>query len=225
VAALLWAAAGSGTDAADLPPASSNVQTAALVRRIGAVFAEESRGVVGFRSHALVQTSPHFARPDQIDEAWVVDVDGRAVNVRGGDAAGPAAAEAAVHQPFDPRYVAEYRFLPAPCTGCAAGSVALAYDTDAHDVAHGHGLIVIDERSARVLRVTVQPFVVPRPARDGTITTTWGSTAAGWLPVAATGTFSGRIGPFGGHATLTQRFTDHKRYADLAAAQNDPAAR
>jgi hypothetical protein len=53
------------------------------------------------------------------------------------------------------------------------------------------------------------------------VTTTWGPTPVGWLPVATDGTFTGRIGPFGGHAVLRQQFTGYKRYPDLAAAERD----
>ncbi len=178
--------------------------------------------MIAFRSHAVVRTSPHFARPDQVDDAWIVDIDGRAVHVRGGDAAGPSATEAMVHQPYDARYVGEYRYALAPCAACAAGSVTVAYDSDAHDAAHGRGVIVVDERTARVVRVTATPFVVPRPASSGTVTTTWGPTAAGWFPVATDGTFSAHFGPFGGHATLTQRYTGYKRYPDVRTAERDP---
>lgn len=194
-----------------------------IVQRAAALFASASRGVIAFRSHAVVRTSPHFARPDQTDDAVIVDLDGHATSVRGRDAAGPSATEAAIHQPYDVRYLGEYRYAPAPCTGCVPGSIAIAYDTDVHDAAHGRGVMVLDERTARVLRVTAQPFVVPRPATTGTITTTWGTTAAGWFPVSAEGTFSGRIGPFGGHATLTQAFTAYKRYPDVASAERAEA--
>jgi len=217
--ALLLVSAGAVTSAADSPASTSAAQ---LVRRVGAAFAEESRGVIAFRSHALVRTSPRFVRPDQVDDAWIVDLDGRAVQVRGGDATGPAATEAMVHQPYDTRYTGEYRYTLVPCAGCAAGSVAVSYDTDTHDAAHGRGVIVVDERTARVVRVTVAPFVVPRPASGGTLTTTWGPTAAGWFPVATDGTFSAHFGPFGGHATLTQRFTSYKRYPDVRTAERDP---
>ena len=222
---LLLVPAVAAASAAEPPPSTSAVQAATLVRRAGATFADESRGVIAFRSHAVVRTSPRFVRPDQIDDAWVIDLDGRAVHVRGGDAAGPAATEAVVHQPYDARYASEYRYAPTPCTDCAAGTLAVAYDTDAHDAAHGRGLMIIEERTARVLRVTAAPFVVPRPASTGTLTTTWGPTPAGWLPVSADGTFSGHIGPFGGHATLTQRFTGYKRYPDVASAERDPGTR
>lgn len=219
--ALVLMAGSASAVALDPAPSPAGASVGPLVRRIGAAYAEESHGVIGFRSHALVQTSPRFVRPDQVDDAWIVDVDGRAVQVRGGVATGPAATGAAVHQPYDARYAGEYRFVSAPCTGCAAGSVAVAYDTDAHDVAHGRGVMVVDERTARVLRMTVTPFVVPRPASTGSLTTTWGGTTAGWFPVATDGTFNGRIGPFPGHATLTQRFTGYKRYSDLASAERD----
>ena len=105
------------------------------------------------------------------------------------------------------------------------GSVAIAYDTDSRDAAHGRGIIVVDEHTARVLRLTVAPFVVPRPASAGTLTTTWGATPAGWFPVATDGTFSAHFGPFGGHATLTQRYTAYKRYPDVASAERDAATR
>jgi hypothetical protein len=214
-----------GASAYASPPAPSAAQAAALVQRVGAAFAEESRGVIGFRSHAVVRTSPHFIRSDQIDDAWIVDVDGRAVRVRGGDATGPAATAAAVHQPYDARYAGEYRYALAPCIGCAAGSVAVAYDTDAHDAAHGRGVIVIEERTARVLRLTAEPYVVPRPASSGMVTTTWGPTPVGWFPVSTDGTFSGHVGPFGGHATLTQQYSGYRRYPDVATAERDAATR
>jgi hypothetical protein len=88
--ALLLIATAGVASAAEPLPSTSAAQAATLVRRVGAVFAEESRGVIAFRSHAIVRTSPHFVRPDQIDDAWIVDLDGRAVHVRSGDATGPA---------------------------------------------------------------------------------------------------------------------------------------
>jgi hypothetical protein len=222
--ALLWVRVGSFAYAADTPPSTSAASAAQLVRRVGAAYADESRGVIGFRSHAVVRTSPRFIRPDQVDDAWIVDIDGRAARVRGGDPTGPAATGAAVHQPYDVRYADEYRYALAPCTGCMAGSIAVVYDTDTHDAAHGRGVIVVDERTARVLRLTAEPYVVPRPATSGTVTTTWGPTPAGWFPVTTDGSFSGHLGPFGGHAVLTQQYTGYKRYPDVATAERDAPA-
>jgi hypothetical protein len=216
---LAWVSPMSTVSEAEQPAVASPGLVASLVRRVGATFAAESHGVIAFRSHAVVRTSPHFVRADQVDDAWIVDLDGRAVHIRSGDATGPATTEAGIHQPYDARYTSEYRYAFAPCGECTAGSVAVAYDSDAHDGAHGRGVMVVDERTARVVRVTAQPFVVPRPATAGTLTTTWGATAAGWLPIAADGSFTGRIGPFGGHATLTQAFTGYKRYPDIASAE------
>jgi hypothetical protein len=102
--------------------------------------------------------------------------------------------------------------------------MAVAHDSDAHDAAHSRGVMVVDERTARVMRITAQPFVMPRSATAGTITTTWGATAAGWFPIAADGSFSGHIGPFGGRATLTQAFTAYKRYPDVVSAERAGAS-
>jgi hypothetical protein len=201
--------AGAAAPAADAP---------AVVHRVAEAFAEQSRGVVGFHTHVAVRTIERVVPHDQADDAWFVYEDGHVVR-SGGDPNGPAAAEAAAHQPYDVRYLSEYTYAPTACVGCAAGTVAIAYVGAPHDALHARGVLVIDTHLARIVRSTTQPYVVPRPGRSGSLTTTWGATDAGWFPVATDGSFAGRIGPFGGRATLTQRFTGYKRFHDVATAE------
>jgi hypothetical protein len=191
---------------------------AAIVQRAAQTYADQSRGVVAFRTHVTVRSAQRLLPQDQVDDAWFVLEDGRVAR-SGGDPNGPAAAEAAAHQPYDLRYVAEYAFASAPCAGCAAGAVAVAYTGVSHDAQHGRGVLVIDTRTARIIRSTTEPYVVPKPARSGMLVTTWGATDAGWYPIATDGTFVGRVGPFSGRAALTQRFSAYQRYQDVATAE------
>jgi hypothetical protein len=198
--------------------AAAPADAAGVVQRVAEAYAEQSRGVVGFHTHVAVRTVERVVPHDQTDEAWFVYEDGRVVR-SAGDPNGPAAAEAAAHQPYDVRYLGEYAYASAACAGCAAGTVAIAYTGAPHDALHARGVLVIDTRLARIVRSTTQPYVVPRPGRSGSLTTTWGATDAGWFPVATDGTFAGRVGPFSGRATLTQRFSGYKRFHDVAAAE------
>ena len=188
------------------------------MQRVDAVYARETQGVIAFRSHSSLRSSARIVQPDRVGDAHIVLLDGRVARIRGAAANDPAATESAAHQPYDGRYGSEYRLSPAPCADCTAGTVAIAYDALSHDALHAHGIVVIDTGTARVVRTTTIPYVVPAPARSGSLATTWGPTPAGWLPLSTTGTFSGRVGPFSGHATLTQTFDEYIRYANLAAA-------
>ncbi|MDB5027763.1 MAG: hypothetical protein JWO66_1452 [Candidatus Eremiobacteraeota bacterium] len=188
-----------------------------VVARAAAAFADTSHGVIVFRSHAVVNRPLQRA---EVDDAAFVFVDGRKVSSSAANPGGPASAEAVAHQPYDPRYVAEYRYASTACVApCPSGAIAVSFDAVARDAMHGHGVMVVDPVTAHILRTTTIPYVVPSPARSGTLVTTWGATPAGWFPIATTGTFIGQIGPFRGHATLTQTFTGYARYPSVAAAQ------
>ena len=190
----------------------------ALIKRVAATFAEQARGVFGFRSHATVRSAERILPHDQVEDAWFVFSDGRLVK-SGGTPGGPASAETAAHQPYDVRYVGEYRFASTACARCAPGTVAIAYDSPVHDAVHGRGQLTIDAQTARILTQTTQPFVVPKPARTGSLATTWAETPAGWYPVSTVGTFIGRVGPLSARATLTQQFTNYRRYAEVILAE------
>lgn len=190
----------------------------ALIQRVAATFAEQRRGVFGFRSHATVRSAERVLPHDQVEDAWFVFSDGRLVK-SGGTPGGPASAETAAHQPFDARYLGEYRFVPTACVRCAPGAVAIAYDSGAHDAVHGRGQLTIDPQTARILVQTTQPFVVPKPARSGWLTTIWGETPAGWYPLSTSGTFIGRVGPISARATLSQQFSNYRRFVEVGLAE------
>lgn len=216
--ARVMVAAASQTAAVSVPDPT------ALVERGAAAFAEQRRGVFGFRSHAMVRSAERILPHDQVEDAWFVFSDGRLVR-SGGTPGGPASAETAAHQPYDARHVGEYRFVPAACARCAPGTVAIAYDSVTHDAVHGRGQLTIDPQTARILMQTTQPFVVPKPARTGSLATTWAETPAGWYPVSTVGTFIGRVGPLSARATLTQQFTNYRRFAEVTLTERALASR
>ncbi|MEO6991863.1 MAG: hypothetical protein ABI346_02885, partial [Candidatus Baltobacteraceae bacterium] len=77
-------------------------------------------------------------------------------------------------EPYDPRFTADYRFgSPSACATCAAGTMAVPFTSQVHDAQHGDGTIWIDA-SARVVKLTYSPKVLPPHASSGTVTETSG---------------------------------------------------
>jgi hypothetical protein len=200
------------------PSVAASPPASAVIRQVADAYARTFEGVIGFRTHAVVRSGERLLPRDQVDDGWFV-YDGLRLVRSGGVLEGAAAAEAAAHQPYDPRYLGEYTYTAAPCTPCAPGTVDIGYDGRVHDALHAAGVITVDVRTARILSIVTRPYVVPKPARKGSLQTAWGATAVGWAPISTTGLFLFRVGPFTGNAALAQQFTGYRRFEDAAAAE------
>jgi|GEM_PF-1846712 len=212
-----FAAAGSALPAAAEPPGPGGVpagDAGALMGRVAAVYARATRGTIGVRSSSVLTIEAPLFHKRIARDSWFVFADG--VLVRSDTPLDPR--RPPLHDPYDPRYVGEYRFTFAPCPACAPGAVAVTYDARAHDRAHASGTLTVDEATARIVRDTERPYALPWPTREGALEATWGGDETGWFPLTIAGDFVGRIGPFTGRAHYAQTLSHYARFADAEAA-------
>ncbi len=196
------------------PQTAADAKPEALVRRVSLAYAEEMRGIVGLRTRTeLTVDGPMYHR--QLPSApWYVYDDGALVS----SSEAPDARRPLVRDALRPGFLSEYHFGFAPCSECAAGDIAVAYDSPQHDTFHAHGYFVIETATERVLRSVEIPYELPWPTRDGRLEVTWGVAGKSWLPVSVAGTFSGKVGPFRGTARYTQQLSPYEHYPRLGAA-------
>lgn len=217
--------AGGSPVSADVAPAPSDVggqpDASALMRRVARAYADATRGTIGVRSTSLLTIEAPFFHRRIADNAWFVFADGTLAR----SSTPPDPRRPQVHDPYDVRYLAEYRFRFAPCPSCRAGDVAVAYESPSRDAAHATGTLVIDAATARVAHDTERPYKLPWPTREGALEATWGAAADGWFPQAIAGEFVGRIGPFVGHARYAQTLFAYARFASVEAAATSLGAR
>lgn len=195
--------------------------------RVIAVNAQADRGLIGFETDSHLLAHAGIFRRDQEERRWFVLDDGvlTRTGLRPGTD-GPFGKDAGEqkHEPWGP-YGSEYQFLSRPCQHCAAGVVAVDFESEMRDLKHGHGTLLVDENRARVLHETFVPYVLKAPARTATIETDFGKTPVGWFPLTLTGAFTGRLGLFSGSADLSETYEGYRRFNSLdeavAAFQTD----
>jgi hypothetical protein len=187
-----------------------------LMQRVAATYAESTRGVVGVHSTSLLRIDAPIVGRKIANDGWFVFVDG--VLAKSSQTRDPR--QPPLRDPFRAAYLADYTFTYAPCPDCASGDVAVAFTSRFRDVEHASGRIVVDPVTARIVSETEKPYKLPWPTQDGALVATWGSAGGGWYPLAISGTFIGRIGPFVGHAYYTQSLTAYERFANVDNAAN-----
>ncbi len=186
----------------------------ALVAHVARTYAEATRGVLAVRSTSDLRIDAPVFRKRIHDDSWFVFRDGTlAESSKPEDPRRPQ-----LHEPYREIYLAEYHFAYAPCVACANETVAIAFDSPLHDTAHAHGILTVDVASGRIVASSETPYRLPWPTTGGSLDATWGEVAGGWFPIAITGEFVGRIGPFVGHAHYRQALSSYERYATLDAA-------
>ena len=184
------------------------------MRRVAATYSHEVAGVVAVRSHSELTIAAPVFRRHIVDDGWFVFADGvLAATSHKSDPRQPP-----LHDPYRERYLGEYTFHSVACTTCASGSSAIAYDSQAHDVAHAHGTLVVDEATARITSSSETPYKLPWPTKSGSLDARWGEAADGWFPLQIDGAFVGNIGPFVGHARYAQVLSAYDRYPSVASA-------
>lgn len=187
---------------------------APLMRRVAAAYTRDVAGVVAVRSHSDLRiAAPLFGR-HIVDDDWYVYRDGTlAASSHKVDPRQPP-----LHDPYRERYLDEYTYRHVRCPTCAAGTAAIAYESDVHDVAHAHGTFVVDDATAHIVRGSETPYSLPWPTKSGELEAVWADSPTGWFPVKIVGAFVGRIGPFVGRAQYAQDITTIDRYASVATA-------
>jgi hypothetical protein len=185
-----------------------------LMRDVAAAYAASTEGVIGVRSHSELTIAAPVFRRHIVDDAWFVFRDGTLV----ASSKKPDPRQPPLHDPYKQRYLDEYAFQTAPCPACAPDTVAIAYESKSHDVAHAYGTLVIDRETSRIVSATETPYRLPWPTKRGVLAASWGGAAGAWFPLTIDGSFVGSIGPFVGHATYAQALSDYDRSPTVDAA-------
>lgn len=207
----------------------------ALARSVAAAYASEIHGVRTFAVTTRTEISGGFVHRTDFSETAYVDQDGVAVrkrvlrsveNGKVADAAALAKLSATVdgplsryglHSPGDPRMLTEYRYAAPRET---PAGVELAFESDAHDQAHGSGTMLLDPARTRILQITFKPNVLPEHATSATLTIDFGTVMEGrWDVVKITRSFAGRYGIFTGRATATSLYELYRPYGTANAAE------
>ncbi len=209
-----------GAGTATAPPA---------VALVAQRFSQETRGVVAFRLHRVLDVHAGFSKRHEDLLLAGIYQDGTVVKVRvlsytiDGKAAGPGdgAAMARAYEnpepgeafapPFDPRYLADYSYRQS-----AAQTIAFA--SSVRDAAHGSGAFTYDA-DADVVSYTYAPNALPPHANAGTITDLRSEVLPNyWAVTHETQQYTGSYGPFSGSGTEQVDFSDFRRFADLQSA-------
>ena len=210
----LVAAAPLSSGASDAREVYADTAATALMRRVAATYSHDVTGVVAVRSHSELTIAAPVFRRHIVDDGWFVFADGvLAATSHKSDPRQPP-----LHDPYRERYLGEYTFHSVACTTCAPGSSAIAYESEAHDVAHAHGTLVVDEATARITSSSETPYKLPWPTKSGSLDARWGDAKGGWFPLEIDGAFVGNIGPFVGHARYAQVLSAYDRYPTVATA-------
>ena len=187
---------------------------AELMRRVAATYARSAGGVVGVRSHSVLTIRAPLFRRRIARDGWFVFVDGElARSSERRDERQPP-----LRDPYRAQYARGFRFCLVPCPDCARGTVAVAFSSPSRDAEHARGRLVIVSATATIVSLIETPYKLPWPTQDGELVATWGAAAGGWFPLAISGNFTGRIGPFLGRATYAQALSSYGRFANVDAA-------
>ena len=121
-------------------------------------------------------------------------------------------------EPYDRRFIAEYTYdQPKACTACPPGTLAVNFASSIRDAQHGSGTMWIEATTARVVRLTYVPNVLPPHATFGTVTEFGGNAMSGtWYVVRIEGTYLGRAFMFKGTGTFTGVFDHFRRFSTVA---------
>lgn len=224
--------------AAGVPANAAAPDAQAVAARAAALLEADRRGVIATISDTTQKIEAPVYHQVTHSRYWLVsengvpaaagylaiEFDGKAQS-RDEVAKDSARSDAAVKKHANPshsvlraEYQSEYRFADATCEGCAEGERAVQYDTDKHDAAHTHGMIVVDA-GGHVARTISHPYVFPKYVNDGgEFTTRYGLVLDGKrLPVETTGAYFGHRGPIKGTDTFEERLT-YKRFASVDEA-------
>jgi transcription elongation factor GreB len=124
-------------------------------------------------------------------------------------------------EPYDPRFVGDYRFVPTPTCPCRAGLTSVAFSSDIKDAQHGNGTLWIDDASGHVERLIYAPYVLPPHATSGNVTETSSSALPDlWYVTRIDEVYQGQMLMFKGSATFVGTFDHFTRFGTLAEGES-----
>jgi len=217
-------------DEAEKPPG--------IVQRVIAVYETNVRGVIGMQRHFSTLIDAGVAKHSEVSESAILFKDGvfeqlhyyrviedgkefstAQLSDRDKQSTdGWSAGKVFFKEPYDRRFAADYAFAAvSPCADCAAGTVAIKFESTKHDSQHGAGTMWIDAANARVVKLTYAPYVYPPHATSGTITETSGAALPNlWYVVRIDQAFTGHMFVLHGTATFTGLFDHFERFGSVA---------
>lgn len=124
-------------------------------------------------------------------------------------------------EPYDPRFMGDYRFDEAQaCVTCPVGTIAVSFTSAIPDAQHGNGTMWIDRTSARIVQLTYIPNVLPPHASSGSVTEIGGWAGPHlWCVVRIEESYQGHAFLFHGTGVFTGTFDHFRRFATLSDGQ------
>ncbi len=186
----------------------------ALMERVAVAYALDVAGVLAVRSHSdLTIKAPIFGRHITDDNWYVFENGNLTASSHRSDPRQPP-----LRDPYRATYLPEYTYQLTPCTTCAPGTSAIAYESKFRDVAHAHGTFIVNTATAHIISGSETPYKLPWPTKSGELNSVWANSSGGWFPVKVDGAFVGNIGPFVGRAFYAQSNTTIERFRSVSAA-------
>ncbi|MBC5809039.1 MAG: hypothetical protein ACR2KS_11730 [Candidatus Eremiobacter antarcticus] len=217
----------------------------AIVRRAAEVDAAALRGFIGMQRHFSTDVHVGPVRHTEQSESGVLINDGAYVKIKyykitqDGKAFSQskleeresqtnrdwAAGKIFFKEPYDKRFMGDYRFAEEPCNGCAPGTVAVAFTSDVKDAQHGNGTMWIASPSARVEKLTYVPNAFPPHASSGNVTETSGTAMPDlWYVTKIESTYKGHAFIVSGSGTFLGTFDHFKHFSTAAEGEAALAA-
>ena len=209
-----------------------------VVRRAEAAFNRGVHGVVGMQRHFQTNISAGPVHHSETSESGIVLQDGKELGIRyysivqdgkpfsqsridqRNDQTNRdwAAGKVFFKEPYDPRFIGDYTFAgPEACADCSQGALSVTFSSDVKDTQHGNGTMLIDEKTARVLRLTYTPNALPPHASSGSVVeTTSAVLGSAWYVTRIEQTYHGKALFLSGTGTFTGTFDHFRRYATAA---------
>ena len=225
-------------------PALADQTVPQQVRDAVKTLAAQRHGALAFQRHYVYDQRAPGRNELVKSEFDVVRDDGRVVAVKlyrrtkDGDAATPddiAKRQAELDKelpdedyapPIVESALADYTFgAQAPCDNCSDDVVAIPFTSRKRDDDHGDGIVYVDERNHRFVRLRFHPSALPKDADSGEIEITFGRALADlWDVVAEKQTYTGHLLFIHGGATITIVQNGYRRFDSLEAARSAVAA-
>lgn len=121
--------------------------------------------------------------------------------------------------PFEPKYMADYAYTVAPCTGCEKGATAFAFKATSRDKRHGDGTVVVG-KAGRVQRMKFTPAELHERVSEANIELEYGPVGKDWWALTGMHSrFAGGFGPMKGSMIMSQKQSGYKRFRDLDDAR------
>lgn len=222
-------------------PGPQGAPVPALVLRAAAVYAANTRGIIGMQRHfsTVLHAGPIHHTEDSdsgflmSDGAFVKIVyfriadDGKAFSaqqITQRDAQTDqdwSVGKIFFKEPYDPRFMSEYTFTPPQaCAACPRGTVAITFGSGIRDTQHGSGTMWIELATGRVDKLTYIPNVLPSHATFGTVTETSGIAMPNvWYVTRIDGAYQGRAFVLTGTGTFTGAFDHFQRFSTVTQGE------